>query len=150
MAMVLCAGVVKLRTEFPPHGQSLDAWLDRSEPIGGYPCGAARFVDTHLTPTTGRLINEFGWGGYLEWRLGEHYQTLLDGRTQCFSAEFWRNTYLGDRGQQEAFFSTVSADAAILPSRDSKFEDILIRQGWQVAYRDDRALVLTFARHIAR
>jgi hypothetical protein len=95
-----------------------------------------------VTPVTGRLITEFSWGGYLEWRLGDRYQLFLDGRTQLFSPEFWRATYLSGQEERRRFLSHVRADAAILPTGSSLFRHSLVRLGWTSVYRDERAEVM--------
>jgi hypothetical protein len=143
MALVLLGGTVRITLAFPRSGTTFDAWLERHGPDGpGYPCKAANFIATDVKPTTGRLINEFTWGGFLEWRFKDRYQMLLDGRTQLFSPEFWRATYLGSDQDRAAYLAQIHADAALLPMRNSIFETTLRKQGWQVAYRDERAMVL--------
>jgi len=102
----------------------------------------SNFVAEKLTPRRHRLINEFNWGGYLEWRLGDRYQTFLDGRTQLFTPEFWRATYLGSPEEMQQFLTRTEADAAILPVARSRFHDALLALGWRSAFRDDRAEVL--------
>lgn len=145
MAIVLVAGAVRIGIAFPGHAMTLSAWLNRHGPDApGYPCAAADFVATHVKPSAGRIINEFTWGGYLEWRLGDSYETLLDGRTQLFSPAFWRVTYLGSSDARERYLTRLRADAAVLPAHDSKFRDVLKSHGWRVAYQDPehRAQVL--------
>ena len=144
MSCILVAGVWRAGAAFPAADRPLSAWLNRDpvDPAAGYPCAAADFVAARVRPTTGRLINEFTWGGYLEWRLGGNYQAFLDGRTQVFTPEFWRATYLSGEGERRRFLADVTADAAVLPARKSLFHDALAGQGWTVAYRDERAEVL--------
>jgi hypothetical protein len=91
---------------------------------------------------SGRLINEFTWGGYLEWRFRDRYQALLDGRTQCFSPELWRVTYLAGQEPRKDFLSRTRADVAILPAGRSVFREALLELGWTQAYLDERAQVL--------
>lgn len=143
VALVLAAGTWRIGTSLPGPDQAFDQWLNRHGPDApGYPSEAAAFVETNIRPATGRLINEYTWGGYLEWRLRDRYQALLDGRTQCFSGEFWRLTYLaGEEGRRD-FFSRIRADVAILPARRSLFRDALTDLGWTSIYADDRAEVL--------
>jgi len=66
----------------------------------------------------------------------------VDGRTQCFSGEFWRLTYLGGEDARREFFSRIRADAAILPVSRSTFREALTDLGWTSVYADDRAEVL--------
>lgn len=143
MALALIGGLARVATQFPRGEASLSAWLNRHGPAApGYPCAAADYVSAHVTPASGRLINEFTWGGYLEWRLGDRYQTLLDGRTQLFTPAFWRSTCLANEAERAAYLRRVRADAAILPLGHSLFQSTLLQQGWTVAWRDDRAQVL--------
>jgi hypothetical protein len=144
LALVLLVGVVRIASAFPGSSTSMDAWMNRHGPEApGYPSSAAQYVADNVSPRTGRLINEYSWGGYLSWRLGDRYQVLLDGRTNLYSADFWRSTYLAASAERTAFLRSVEADAAVLPVGASLFRDGLRELGWTSAYRDDRAEVLT-------
>ena len=142
LAVVLVACLARVAAAFPPADEPVSAWLDRhGSDAPGYPCGAADFVAAHVRPATGHLVNEFTWGGYLAWRLGDRWQVLLDGRTQVYPPAVWRATYLG--GDRRAFLATVRADAAVLPGAGhSLFHADLISLGWRVVYQDAWAEVL--------
>lgn len=128
---------------FPESGRPLETWLNRPAcGTGNFPCAAADFVDSHVNRVSGHLINEFNWGGYLEWRLGARYQTLMDGRIQIVSSDFWRATYLADNTRRRDFLATVQADAAILPAHYSLFHNALTQLGWRSAFHDDDSEVL--------
>lgn len=143
MAGILAIGTCRLALQFPRRSVSIDAWLNRH---GGFPGAAADFVRDRVPRTSGHLIAEFSWGGYLEWRLAGKYQVLLDGRTQLFTPEFWYATYLGGPEPRRRFLSEVQADAAILPARPgesrSVFRHALVQLGWTTAYRDDTSEVM--------
>ena len=142
-AFVLAAGAWRVGISLPGPDRHFEEWVNRHGPdTPGYPTAAAAFVEQNVRPATGRIINEYTWGGYLEWRLGQRFQTLLDGRTQCFSGEFWRVTYLSGDEPRREFFSRIRADAAILPARRSTFRDALVDLGWRSVYDDGRAEVL--------
>jgi hypothetical protein len=143
LAMVLLMGAGRTAAAFPPGTESIARWLNRNG-VGtpGYPCAAADFVDRAVPRTTGRLIDEFSWGGYLEWRLGDRYQVLLDGRTQVFPTAVWQATYLAGDRQLQRYLSDVTADAALVPIGNSRFGPALRRLGWTSVYHDDRAEVL--------
>ncbi|HKS74049.1 MAG TPA: tetratricopeptide repeat protein, partial [Terriglobales bacterium] len=58
-----------------------------------FPEGAAAFVEREKLP--GRMFNSYNEGGYLTWRLGEHYQDYIDGRAIPFGTHlFQRNGQL--------------------------------------------------------
>jgi len=75
---IICAG--KLIYLFPKSPQMND-FLTRDETFR-YPTAAADYIDHNIQPRSGRIVNEFTWGGYLAWRLGSHFQVFVDGRTQ--------------------------------------------------------------------
>jgi hypothetical protein len=141
LGCILMVGVVRLVAVFPSSQTPLSAWLNRQGPqTPGYPCAAADFVTQRFT--SGRIINEFTWGGYLSWRLGERYQVLLDGRTQVYSPTFWRTIYFASTPQSHTLLASSGASAAVLPVHGSRFHAELIAMGWQSVFRDDRAEVL--------
>lgn len=131
---------------FPRAEVPLSTWLNSEPRRFFYPCAAADFVAANLEPPAGRpgrLINEFTWGGYLAWRLGPGYQTLLDGRTQMFAPDFWHKTMLApDDATRTAFFRTLDADVAIIPVDKSRFRGSVEAMGWRSVYRDAVAEVL--------
>jgi hypothetical protein len=143
VAMVLLLGIVRIGTSFPGPRTAMDTWANRNGPdTPGYPTAAAQYVESNIPPKLGRLVNEYTWGGYLEWRLGGKFQALLDGRTNLYTREFWHATYLGSEVDRLRFFARVRADAAILPVERSTFKESLAQLGWSTVYRDDRAEVL--------
>jgi hypothetical protein len=151
LAAVALLGGARIVTAFPPRGESVDRWLNRNG-VGtpGYPCLAADFVDRSVARSTGRLVDEFSWGGYLEWRLGDRYEVLLDGRTQVFPAAVWQATYLGGDASLQRFLARIDADAALVPAGNSRFEPALRRLGWTRVYQDERAEVLVPPTPVAR
>jgi hypothetical protein len=141
VAAVLLMGFVRLALALPTRDTPIDVWLNRHGPdTPGYPTAAASYVERAIP--FGRIINEFTWGGYLAWRLGDRYPVLLDGRTQLYSSSFWKQTYLGHPTEAEAILAKSQALAAILPVGRSRFREPLLRQGWVSVYSDDRAEVL--------
>jgi hypothetical protein len=142
IALALLSFVVRVAARFPARDLSLCDWLNRDYLLFRYPCVAADWVEANISPRldsrSGRLINEFNWGGYLEWRLGPQFQTLLDGRTQLFTADFWNHTLLApDEATLAAFLNDQHADAAILPTGKSRFRSALQQLGWTSAHKDE-------------
>jgi len=143
LAIVAFLELAKIAAAFPTPATPLSQWLNRMGPdAGGYPTAAADFVRNQIAARTHRIICEFTWGGYLEWRLNPTWQLLMDGRTQLFTSDFWKNLYLGTPQERKAYLKTIAADAAIIPAHGSSFKDDLIDLGWKVAYADERAEVL--------
>jgi hypothetical protein len=143
VAAILAIGTWRVAQAFPRSNDEFSTWVNRHGPeVPGYPCAAADFVEDHVRPSSGRIINEFTWGGFLSWRLGGTYQVFMDGRTQVFPAKFWRDTYLGSAEDRHRLLASTRADAAILPRQSRRFRDHLLQVGWHVAYEDGYALVL--------
>jgi hypothetical protein len=141
VASLLLIGTIRIGLALPSNAQ-FEAWLNRrGDDLPGYPTAAAEYVDSNVRRSTGKLINEFDWGGYLAWKLPA-YQVLLDGRTQLYSADFWQATYLSDTHQTRELLRTIQADAAILPVGRSRFHEPLQKLGWKTAFKDARAEVL--------
>jgi hypothetical protein len=127
--------------DLPRAGRPDSAWLNRLPATKGYPCEAADYVLANVPRRSGRIINEFGWGGYLAWRLGGRYQVLIDGRTQLYPASVWHATYLGSDEQLARFLADAGADAAILSRQAGRFERALRQLGWRLVYEDVRSRV---------
>jgi hypothetical protein len=143
MSVVLAVITIRIAMEFPRSDRAMSAWLNRNAPpVEGFPCAAADFVAAKIPPRSARLLNEFNWGGYLEWRLGDAFKVLLDGRTQVFSADLWTKTYLSSPQQMQGVLAKATADAAIVPARKSQFSESLKQLGWTRVYSDAQAEVL--------
>jgi hypothetical protein len=142
-AFLLLLGVYRLAGAFPSENQPISNWLNRhGKDFPAYPCGAADYVDAKIPPVSGRLICEFSWGGYLEWRLGDRFQMLMDGRTQLFDRAFWQKVYFGSLADREGIINSSNADAAIIPIQRSLFRESLTDLHWQSVFKDDFAEVM--------
>jgi len=140
LAAVLVIGICKLVLAFPASSTPLSVWLNRNLPF--YPCAAADYVDQHVSPASHRIICEFSWGGYLEWRLGDRFQMMMDGRTQVFPAQFWQLLFLGSAQDRRRMVQDARADAAIVPAQRSAFLATLLDLNWKTVYEDACAKVL--------
>ncbi len=75
-AFLLAALVTVVVTTFPSR-RKLDQLVAEN-----YPAGAVRYLQIH--PPVPHLLNEFGWGGYLIWKLGPKQKVFIDGRTDLY------------------------------------------------------------------
>jgi hypothetical protein len=107
----------------------------------GFPCEAAAFVEQNIPPSNGRILNDFTWGGYLDWRLAPTYQTFLDGRTQCFPPTFWQQTCMGTPAEMLRVLKPIAADAAIVRKDRGSLRAAIVAMKWKRVYSDDRAEV---------
>jgi len=56
-----------------------------------FPAGAATFIEREKIPS--QLFNTYLEGGYIVWRLGEHYKDYVDGRGDPFGPELIRRGF---------------------------------------------------------
>jgi hypothetical protein len=107
-----------------------------------FPAGAVEYLKQARPP--GPLFNDYGWGGYLIWRLYPEYRVGIDGRAAVYGprrfAEYaevadlrprWRETLDGS-GVRLALVSARSPLAIVLRAAPD----------WQVLYEDRIAVVL--------
>lgn len=143
LALLVVMGAVRIALAFPRPGMPMSQWVNRHGPgTLGYPCAAADYVASNVPPATGRLLNEYTWGGYLSWRFADSRQVLLDGRTNLYTPDFWRTIYFSDVAGRNRYLSTLKADAAILPADAGLLSEPLSQLSWRVCYKDDRSQVL--------
>jgi hypothetical protein len=65
------------------HGK-LDRQLKEMDPLIGH--SAISFLATH--PQSGPIFNDYGYGGYLTWRLWPEQKAFIDGRADMYSDQF--------------------------------------------------------------
>lgn len=101
----------------------------------GYPLGAVSYLQSH--PTGGHLLNEYQWGGYLDWALPGQ-QNFIDGRTDLFGDALiaeWMQLLQAD-GNWEARLEERKIDwVLVLPERPVA-KELAGRPGWQLIYTD--------------
>jgi hypothetical protein len=143
LSIVLALTAYPILRAFPRSDQSLSTWLNRNGPDApNYPCLAADFVDRNIPAQTRHILCDLTWGGFLEWRLAGRFQTLMDGRTQLFTPEFWNTAALGSPTQRQQFLAATPADAAIVRAAHSPLGDALTGLKWKTIYRDEFAQVM--------
>jgi hypothetical protein len=143
LSLCVVLALAKISLALPHRTTTADQWINRHGPdVPGYPVEATNFVAQHITPQSHHLINEFTWGGYVEWKLGERFQVLMDGRTQLYTPRFWHAMYVDPKERLTSTLSGIEADAAIVPADRSRLRESLVASGWRRAFKDDRAEVL--------
>ncbi len=106
-----------------------------------YPARAAEFLLAARLP--GRLYNDYGWGGYLTWRLFPHYRVFIDGRVAIYPAEV-REDYFTIHDVRPGWAEALARRRIelLLLRRAAPLATVLRETpGWRVAYEDDRAVV---------
>lgn len=123
-----------------PTNQILETRLERV-----LPAKACDYIqDNHLA---GPIFNDYGWGGYLMWRLPK-YPVSIDERLNLYGDEFsgaYFEVVMGKR-RMETLPSFVSAQIILLPVNLSMAKALttipVLQQQFREVYRDEIAVVL--------
>src|ERR1700683_2717404 len=75
--LIIIALVILSLVKFLPDRKPLDKNVDDD-----YPVGAVAYLQQHPHPTG--MFNEYGYGGYLIWRLGPQHEVFIDGRADLY------------------------------------------------------------------
>lgn len=106
-----------------------------------FPAGAADFLLAHRLP--GRVYNDYGWGGYLTWRLFPHYRMFIDGRVAVFPPDI-REDFITINNARPGWREALERrDIGIMLVRRGTALASLMREapGWTVAYEDRHMVV---------
>jgi hypothetical protein len=94
-------------------------------------------------PPTGRMFNEFDWGGYLLYRLWPEQKIFMDGHTHIYGDALSRE-YVAIQSRApgwESLLDNYRVEWAILRT-DNPLTLALIEVYWREVYRDETAVVL--------
>ena len=114
--------------------------LNRFEP-SVFPVDAVRWVEMH--PQQGRMFNAFDWGGYILFHLWPEQKVFIESQTDV-RGEVTRKyeTVITLRDGWHELFKQYDITWAILPP-DWPLAKELSKQGWETAYQDQTAVILT-------
>lgn len=106
------------------------------------PAAAADYVIANRL--AGNMLNDYGDGGYLIYRLGPQQKVCIDGRVDVYGDAFFKDynaMYSGAAGWKEKF-DRLAIDFAILDN-DAPIRQLLLAEGsFKEAFRDQRHSVL--------
>lgn len=106
-----------------------------------FPVEAVTWLDAN--PQSGHVFNEFDWGGYLLLKLWPQYQIFMDGHTHIYgealTREYEKVITLQDNWQN--ILDKYQVTWAIVRT-DSRITQALEKNGWQILYQDETAVIL--------
>jgi len=105
-----------------------------------YPAKAVQWIEANQP--TGRMFNNYNWGGYLAWEL-RAYPVFVDGRTDLYDDQFLREYQQAAAGEQ-GWEETLDYYAVnfVLSEAGSGLDRELGRSAeWAKAYDDEMAVV---------
>ncbi len=89
----------------------------------------------------GRVLNEYNWGGYLEWKT-QDLQVFVDGRTDLFGDSVltaWLGAVQAANGWEQTLQNWKIDYLLLDPSRP--LAQAAARLGWKILYQDPQAVV---------
>lgn len=109
--------------------------------LSAFPGGAVDWIETH-TPS-GQMLNTYGWGGYLIWRLYPEYHVYVDGRADVYGDEFlyeYTRLYEGLPGWEQALESQ-NIHLALLEPDSGLARELFHSAKWELAFQDSISVV---------
>jgi hypothetical protein len=107
-----------------------------------FPAEAVEYLKRARPP--GPLFNDYGWGGYLIWRLYPDYRVGIDGRAAVYGPRrFAEYTEIADlRPRWRETLDASGARLALVKARSPLSIVLRTAPDWQVLYEDRTAVVL--------
>jgi hypothetical protein len=108
-----------------------------------FPVRATYFLRAH--PPAGRLFNHYDWGGYLIWKLHPSTLVFVDGRADLYGEQLlheFADTYEFKDGCKQTL-QKWGIQTVVLPPDSALATGLRNAAGWQVAYEDLQAVILT-------
>lgn len=109
-----------------------------------FPYDAVEYVKKN--PIVGRMLNNYGWGGYLIWRLPE-YKTFIDGRMPSWRegeySVFEDYINVTNNPEQYAYLLDLYDVSFILDKKNSKLVEYLLQEDlWWKVYEDNLSVIV--------
>lgn len=124
----------------------------KREMIGFYPDKAVSFIEE--SGITGKMFNEYDWGGYLIWRMYPRYKVFIDGRClheqilqQYISIAKGSKYLLFGNPEYKAYLDTYNVNFVLQPLRQKNgmtqplMKRLLDDRDWVPVYLDNQAYV---------
>jgi hypothetical protein len=94
-------------------------------------------------PQSGRMFNEFNWGGYILYRSWPKQQVFLDSQSDFYGEVLMKDYQKLATAQDdwEQLLRKYRVDWALIPV-DWPLTRALETQGWKIVYQDQTAVIL--------
>jgi hypothetical protein len=108
-----------------------------------FPTAAIDFIRAHQLPQP--IYNDYGWGGYLIWKLAPDYRVYIDGRADVYGDAFMEEflaTQAGQTNWQESL--NKHGVRTVLINPDTGLASLLRQDHeWQKVFEDQKSVVFT-------
>lgn len=108
---------------------------------GVFPVQAMSWLE--INPQSGKMFNEFNWGGYILYRAWPRQQVFLDSQSDFYGETLMREyeQVISLREDWEKVLEKYQVGWTIVPSGWPLAEE-LRAQGWRTVYQDETAIIL--------
>ncbi len=105
-----------------------------------FPVNAVQWLKAH--PQQGHMFNDYAWGGYIVWRLWPSQKDFIDGKSDLTgdATKLYGTIAMLEPGWQDALKQYGIQWVVVTP--DSALSKELIKDGWQILYQDQVAIIL--------
>lgn len=108
-----------------------------------FPVEAADWLEAY--PQDGKMFNQFGWGGYILYRLWPQQTVFIDGQTdfygEALTLDYVAVTYLRE-GWQDVL-TEYDVDWALIGANETALSGALQSElGWNLLYEDETSIIL--------
>jgi hypothetical protein len=106
-----------------------------------FPARAVAFLSAH--PASGRIFNDYDWGGYLIWKLSPSAQVFIDGRADLYGERLFcdfANTYQLKNDWQQ-ILRQWHIETVLIPSDSALAVGLGANPAWSIAYQDSQATI---------
>ncbi|MDX6270674.1 MAG: hypothetical protein QOD28_1897 [Acidobacteriota bacterium] len=106
-----------------------------------YPAAAVEFLRAH--PESDTIYNEYGWGGYLIWKLYPQREVYIDGRADVYGDAFMEEALSTMAGEREWRAPLERYDVRTVMIKPNAPLASLLRQdtNWRSVYEDRQAVI---------
>jgi hypothetical protein len=93
----------------------------------------------------GPLLNQYDWGGYIVWKLWPRVPVYIDGRADVYGDQMMKqyDVVTNLRKDWRSVLDQWEIRAILLPAGAPLVTGLQQQGGWQQAYADGEAVVLT-------
>ena len=103
-----------------------------------YPLKAVEYLRSH--PLRGRMLNEYGWGGYLIWALSPEHKVFIDGRADIYEYAGVLSDYLSIvrlEPRTLPLLRTYGIESCLIPRKAPLETFLAALPDWERVYADD-------------
>ena len=106
-----------------------------------FPVQAMNWLEIH--PQSGRMFNEFNWGGYILYRTWPQQQVFLDSQSDFYGEPLMKDyeKLISAQGDWENLLANYQVGWAIIPP-DLPLAGEMKTEGWKILYEDQTAVIL--------